>query len=410
MIGLFIGCLAGMASAGTAGAQDRIGISLEPYVAEGLLAPVAGAHAGDGSGRMFIAEQIGRVRVIENGTLLSEPFLDIRRQLVRLAFATDERGLLGLAFHPEYAENGRFFVYYSAPGGPGNHQSVLSEFRVSADDPNVAGPDESVLLRVDQPQANHNGGQLAFGPDGMLYLGLGDGGGANDEHGRIGNGQDTTNLLGTIIRIDVDGGESYAIPPDNPFANGGGEPEIWAYGLRNPWRFSFDRATGRLFCADVGQNRLEEINIIEGGGNYGWRIMEGTECFNPRRDCDTEGLILPIADYPRSMGISVTGGYVYRGNSYSSLYGRYLFADWTGPMYYLTESGGGWEMDSFRVDGGSGNSAGMFVTSFAEDEAGELYVLGNEENDSPNRAGKMLKITVPGDEPVNVDGWRLHGR
>jgi glucose/arabinose dehydrogenase len=388
--------------------QGVIAIQLD-LVAEGLSSPVAGSHAGDGSGRLFIAEQTGLIKIFQDGQILSEPFLDLRRTIISPGSANDERGLLGIAMHPNYAENGRFFVYYSATGGGAgsNHRSVVAEYHVSADDPNTADTEGREILTFDQPQSNHNAGQLAFGADGMLYIGSGDGGGANDQHGSIGNGQNLNILLGKILRINVDGTEPYEIPTDNPFTDIDGEDEIWAYGLRNPWRFSFDRGgSNELFCADVGQNQWEEVNIITRGGNYGWRIMEASDCFNPSRNCDQEGITLPIAEYSHSEGISITGGFVYRGQRYSSLFGKYIFSDWIGAMFYISRNDDGtWDRFSFDVNGTGGNSADHFITSFVEGEDGELYVLGNESTSSSRRPGTIHLLTVPGDVPVSIEDW-----
>ena len=251
-------------------------VKINPYftvkldvVAEGFNSPLYATHASDGSNRLFVVDQIGLIYVIENNELLSQLFLDISDKIVDLDITYDERGLLGFAFHPDYKNNGRFFVYYSSPKtGEGiNHESILSEYHVS-DDENQANPNsERIILRVDQPEANHNGGQLLFGPDGYLYLGLGDGGGAGDQHGNIGNGQNKDTILGSIIRIDIDNGNPYSIPSDNPFVGADGLDEIYAFGLRNPWRFSFDRETNKLFVADVGQDKWEEINIMEKAKN-----------------------------------------------------------------------------------------------------------------------------------------------
>ena len=229
--------------------------------------------------------------------------------------------------------------------------------------------DERIIMEIPQPEANHNGGQLAFGPDGMLYIALGDGGGGGDRHGTIGNGQDINTLLGSILRIDINGEQPYAIPPDNPFVGTDGLDEIWAYGLRNPWRFSFDReGTNQLYAADVGQSQWEEINIIEKGGNYGWRIMEGMHCYNPATNCDQTGLILPIAEYSHSVGISITGGYVYRGSQIPELYGKYVFGDYNGKLFYLEEDGETYTIQPFDIEGFSSNDINRDITSFAEDE------------------------------------------
>ncbi len=333
-------------------------VDLEMLI-DGLSSPVYLTH--DGSGGLFVVEQPGTIRVYNQGTLQAQPFLDIR-DWVRFG---GERGLLSVAFHPQYAENGRFFVNYTRRT---DGATVIAEYRVS-DDPNAADrASERVLLVIDQPFANHNGGQLQFGPDGMLYIGMGDGGSGGDP---LGHGQNLNTLLGALLRIDVDGGEPYVIPADNPFVDrANARDEIWAYGLRNPWRFSFDRCNGRLFLADVGQNLWEEVDLIEQGGNYGWNIMEGAHCFEPPVGCRTEGLELPIAEYDHSLGCSITGGYVYRGTQIENLIGRYVFGDFcSGRIWTLTPSGAGnWTMQELL-------DTRLSISSFGEDEQGELYVV-----------------------------------
>ena len=350
-----LGSVLSLAYAGSSTAPVR----LQP-LATGLESPVYVTHAGDGSGRLFVVEQAGVIRIIRNGRLLARPFLDVRSRVI----SGGEMGLLSVAFHPQYASNGRFFVNYTANSD--SLRTVIAEYRVS-DAPDVAGRAERVLLEIAQPYRNHNGGLNLFGPDGMLYIGMGDGGSGGDPHN---NGQRLDTLLGKLLRLDVNGEAPYGVPRDNPFVGrAGARGEIWAYGLRNPWRFSFDRATGRLFLADVGQNRWEEINLLEKGGNYGWRLMEGAHCFNPETGCRTTGMILPIAEYGRELGCSVTGGYVYRGTRIRDLVGRYLFSDYcTGRLWSLRESGGRWVMEELRA-------TGLTVSSFGEDQAGELYVV-----------------------------------
>ncbi|MDX9754388.1 MAG: PQQ-dependent sugar dehydrogenase [bacterium] len=377
-------------------------------IASGFTAPVAGTHAGDGSNRLFIAEQVGRIQIIQDDVRLPEPFLDIQAKLVPLRASYDERGLLGLAFHPNYKQNGRFFVYYSAPRvATGDHRSILAEYQVSAADPNQADPaSERIILTVHQPESNHNGGQLAFGPDGYLYLGLGDGGGANDQHGEIGNGQDITNLLGSILRIDIDQGDPYGIPEDNPFVGKEGRDEIWAFGLRNPWKFSFDRSgTHQLFCADVGQNMWEEIDIIEKGGNYGWRVMEGTHCFNPATGCDPSGKILPIAEYGHDEGDSVIGGYLYRRHPDSQLYGYYIFADWRGVLFYLNPNAN-WKREKVTLAENSAGLEGAFILSMAEDEIGDLYVFTTQTAGPSGAEDTVYKLKVSGEE-LAVSSWQI---
>src|SRR5207237_5811141 len=316
----------------------------------GLRDPLFLTQAGDGSDRMFVVEQPGRIRVIKNGQLLEVPFLDISSR-VR---AGGEQGLLGLAFHPAFRQNGRYVVNYNrATDGA----TVLAEYQVS-ENPNRSRTEEKLLMAVPQPFANHNGWMVAFGPDGFLYIARGDGGSAGDPGNR---GQNKEELLGKILRIDVDRGAPYAIPPDNPFASGGGRPEIFAYGLRNPWRFSFDRKTGELWAADVGQNDWEEIDLVRLGGNYGWRIMEGKHCFLPRTGCTTDGLVAPVAEYAtRSPRCSIIGGYVYRGTAISDLQGIYVFGDYcSGEIFGLIEG-------TIRLL----LSTGLKISSFGEDQQG----------------------------------------
>ena len=345
-------------------------LGVEP-VASGFERPTYVTHAGDD--RLFVVEQAGSIWIIQDGAVLDVPFLSIASKVNSQAY---ERGLLSVAFDPDYASNGFFYVNYTRqPDGA----TVIERYQVS-DNPGAADPDSgAVLLTIDQPEANHNGGQLQLGPDGYLYIGMGDGGGAGDRHGTIGNGQDLDALLGKMLRIDVNGGEPYAIPPSNPFVSrNDARPEIWAFGLRNPWRFSFDRATGDLYIADVGQSAFEEIDFqpasSSGGENYGWRIMEGAHCFNPREGCDQSGLALPSAEYGREGGCSVTGGYVYRGSLYPWLDGVYFFADYcSGNVWSLErDASGQWNM--------TGQTRVNFnVSSFGEDEAGELYLVGHDD-------------------------------
>ena len=293
--------------------------------------------------------------------------MDIRDRVSRRG---SEEGLLGLALHPE--DEGHLYVYYSAASPRRSVVSRLVYFRGNGE---ISADTELVILEVEQPYANHNGGQIAFGPDGYLYIGLGDGGAAGDPQG---NGQDTSTLLGSILRIDVSNAtpeQPYAIPPDNPFANGGGRPEIWAYGLRNPWRFSFDRETGELWTGDVGQNEWEEIDIIERGGNYGWNTLEGNHCFNPRENCDREGKIPPVLEYSLDgQPCSVIGGYVYRGEAIPWLQGAYIYGDFcSGKVHGLRYENGQVTEHKELAD------TNLRIMSFAEDNAGELYLLSQSE-------------------------------
>ncbi|MCG3129096.1 MAG: hypothetical protein CHACPFDD_04005 [Phycisphaerae bacterium] len=540
-------------------AWTQTALNLET-VATGLTAPVAMAHAGDE--RLFVVEQRGQIRIIDNDVLLPVPFLDIGSKLVPPRAGFDERGLLGLAFHPDYANNGRFYVFYSAPdpvdfsvnfdeadipngdsdfayngfsfvggevgdpgdlalassgvkvyqvpagqvatitfpqtvalagfflvhpaggtagtaqaldangapiggavsskaatvfGDPANRVlmdqsrvgmkglrltaaagagfqlfvdtleliefqclSVVAEYQVSDGDPNIADPDsERILLTYGKPQFNHNGGQLNFGPDGYLYISSGDGGAANDSgygHATGGNGQNIETFLGKLLRIDVDGGDPYGIPADNPFVGVDGLDEIYAYGLRNPWRFSFD--TGgeqRLFCADVGQNQFEEINIVEKGKNYGWNTMEGFHCFSPSEGCDQTGLELPIHEYDHSLGLSITGGFIYRGALMPDLVGDYIFGDWSkafgtpdGSVFHLhEESPDVWVAEQFIIRRGaeSGLRLGRFINSFGQGIDGELYLLSQDQLLFSHTTGMVHRLRLaPAVGDLNCDG------
>jgi glucose/arabinose dehydrogenase len=332
-------------------------------IVSGMDKPTLLVSARDGTGRLFVLEQAGTIRIIKDGALLPEPFLDLSG-LVNTG--GNERGLLGLAFDPKYSENGRFFVNYTDADG----NSLTARYSVSGNDPNRADPAGGVpILRIPHPQyANHNGGNLVFGPDGYLYFGLGDGGSGGDPNG---NGQNLGVLLGKLLRIDVSV-EPYAVPPDNPFVGrAGAKPEIWAYGLRNPWRFSFDRKTGDLYIADVGQDAYEEIDFQpagdRGGENYGWNFMEG---FHPYRGRAPAGLIPPVAEYDHSGGnCSVTGGYVYRGSLLPELSGMYIFGDYcSGRIWVLDRAANGWRMAEWT-------DTTLAITSFGVDDNGEIYVL-----------------------------------
>ena len=397
-------------------------------VAQGLTAPVLLREAPDGSGRLFVVDQAGLIRVIDaDGTLRSEPFLDLRSRMVDLNEGFDERGLLGLAFHPEYETNGRFFVYYSAPLRPDaqdfNHTSHVSEFTVSSGDPTVADPNsEVVLLQVDQPQFNHNAGTVDFGPDGYLYISLGDGGGGDDTgvgHPEEGNGQTIQTLLGSILRIDVDAGDPYAIPASNPFVgNAEGRDEIFAYGFRNPYRFSFDQGgTNMLLVGDAGQELYEEVSVVELGGNYGWNIKEGTHCFDPDDpttppdDCPDTGsrgepLIDPVIEYDNAkdgdgVGIVVVGGFVYRGDAIPELEGRYIFGDWSqafdspgGQVFAATPASTGlWSFEELLF-GDPGEELGEYVLGFGQDLEGEVYVLTSTTGVPSGSTGRVYRLVL----------------
>jgi len=411
-----------------AAASSKSKVKLE-LLAEGFTAPMEFLSANDGTGRMFLVDQIGLVEIMQSdGTMLSEPFLDVEDRMVELMAGFDERGLLGLAFHPNFAENGRIFVFYSAPlrGGADegwNCTNHVSEFSVSKSDPNkVDMTTEKVLLQVDKPQFNHNGGGIAFGPDGYLYIPLGDGGNADDVglgHAPDGNGQNTTTFLGKILRIDVDNldeGMAYGIPADNPFVGREGIlPEIYALGLRNPWRLSFDTiADGNLFVSDAGQNLWEEVDIVNSGGNYGWNIREGTHCFDPKNpnespaSCSDKGaagetLIDPIIEYGHDLGTAVVGGYVYHGKALLEMQGKYIFADWSndfakgnGTLLVATPSLDElWNWEEIKIADHSSGRVDSFIRALGMDEEGEIYLLTSDEIGPNNSTGKIFKI-VPG--------------
>ena len=337
-------------------------------VAGGLTSPVDFQVPNDGSGRFFIVEQPGTIRIISGGALVSVPFLDISS---KVDFG-GEKGLLGLAFHPDYSQNHLFYLNYDRVSGS-QMQTVIAEYHTSSNADQADPNSERILLLVDQPFPNHKGGQLAFGPDRLLYIGLGDGGNSGPPD-PFGNGQSLATLLGKMLRIDVSNtspGLQYAIPADNPFVSTAGAlPEIWAYGFRNPWRFSFEREGTRLFCADVGQNQFEEIDLLQKGGNFGWSVMEGAHCFNPSSGCDMNNKILPIAEYDHNEGSAVIGGYVYKGSAIPNLSGIYVFGDLSGgKIWGLQETAPGtWTRSTLL-------SKALTLSSFGQDESGEVYVL-----------------------------------
>jgi glucose/arabinose dehydrogenase len=426
-----IGCKDAFVFCSSPDPVTQVGLEL---IADGFVAPVGFAVPGDGSGRLFILEQLGQIIIIDaSGNRLATPFLDLSAKMVTVGIdfgngvVFDERGLIGLVFHPNYRNNGLFYVFYTVPKDADDpadfdSQNLVSEFRVSAGDPNVADPaSERVLLEINKPQFNHNGGQLAFGPDEYLYVGVGDGGAADDSgvghNPDIGNGQDKMTFLGKLLRIDVNSGDPYAIPPDNPFVGDAGAlPEIYALGMRNPWRFSFDNL-GRLFVADVGQNLFEEINIVTIGGNYGWRIREGQHCFDvtdpntippdtcPMTDADGAPLIDPILEYPHTadvqpFGISVTGGFLYRGRAIPCLRDEYIFGDWStnfvdpdGSLYAAREADDGtWSMRELAIAGNVDGRIVRFITSFGQDEDCELYICTSQRLGPTDMTGEVYKI------------------
>ncbi len=365
-----------------AASSGGLGIEVQ-VVATGFERPIFVGNAGDASGRLFVVEKHGRILVVQDGQVAAEPFLDIADRVRSQAY---EQGLFSVAFHPGYPHNGRIFVDYTDHGG----NTVVSEF---AADPSQAKADprsERVLLQIDQPFQNHNGGMIAFGPqDGYLYISMGDGGSGGDPSS---NGQNPGTLLGSLLRIDVDVESGYAVPVDNPFASQPDKrPEIFAYGLRNVWRFSFDRVTGDLWLADVGQNDLEEVHLalapLRGGLNFGWNIMEGSACFPPIvPSCSAEGLQLPLAEYGRDNGCSITGGYVYRGQAFPALAGAYIFGDYcSGRVWTLQlDDQGAWQMIQ-RAD------FDFQIPTFGEGGDGELYLT----DDAGGRLLRLIGVNEP---------------
>ena len=411
-------------------------------IAENLSSPIGLVPSPDDSGNLYVIDQVGKVWIInDSGTLLQEPFLDVTNRMVPLNTNYDERGLLGLAFHPEYSTNGRIFVYYTAPpnaGGPGegwNNISRISEFTVSATNPDqVNQGSEKIILEIDQPQGNHQGGTIAFSPeDNYLYISIGDGGAANDvapghvtdwyEANEGGNGQDIeANLLGNILRIDVDSGDPYGIPADNPFVASEGRDEIFAYGFRNPFRFSFDmEENNRLFVGDAGQNLWEEISLVENGGNYGWNVKEATHCFDasnnenvlpscPEIDIYGNELIDPIIEMNNASnpqgGLTVTiiGGYVYRGEEVPELDGQYIFGSFskdfepTGEVFKANPTGSGlWNFEELNFKSSTGD-IGYYLKGFGQDLNGEIYLAVSSRLGPDGNTGRIYKIAMVDDE------------
>lgn len=362
------GSLPGVATAAPTAATVKL-----TAIAKGLASPVLVTSPGDGTRRLFIVEQGGRIRVVQNGALVSGAFLNISSAVSK----GSEQGLLGLAFHPAFATNHKFYVDYTDLNG----DTVIREYRASTTTPNVvASGSGRTILRIVQPYANHNGGMIAFGPDGYLYIGMGDGGSAGDPGNRA---QSTATLLGKLLRIDVNGTTStrqYRIPSSNPYVGVAGLDEIWQRGLRNPWRFSFDAATGALWIGDVGQNRYEEVDralrTSSGAGrgaNWGWRVMEGFHCYSPSSGCATTGLRLPLIEYAHSTNsrCAITGGYVYRGTKITSLKGWYVFGDYCSGEVLAISSTAAARTAPVTL---FGTGSGRLLSSFGQDSAGELYV------------------------------------
>ncbi len=407
-------------------------------VANNLVSPLILVESPDETGRYFIVDQVGVIRVHNSkGGLLTEPFLNIKDKIIPLKEKHEERGLLGLAFHPDYKQNGRFFVYYSAPlseDAPDNwnHTSHISEFKVSPNDPDMADKSsEKIIMKVNQPQDNHNAGTIAFGPDGYLYIALGDGGGANDidlghvpdwyEKNAGGNGQDVEqNLLGSILRIDVNKGSPYTIPEDNPFVDKNGMDEIYAYGLRNPFRFSFDQQGNHdLIAGDAGQVLWEEVSVITKGGNYGWNVKEGTHCFNaynnddskeecPKQDKMGQPLIDPVIEFKQGdtdhggKGLVVIGGHVYRGEALQNLAGKYIFGTWTqhheqpaGALFKANmKETGMWDFEELKITNENSSHLNHYLLGFGQNNKGEIFILTTDEAGPVGSTGKVYQIVA----------------
>ena len=418
--------------------KGTVRVDLQP-VASGLVSPVDARSAPGDTSRLFITDQAGRVRIVQNGALQSTPFMDLTSRLAPLSANFDERGFLGFAFHPDFNVTGspgfgKVYTYTNEPAGSGtpdftvpmpaganfNNQGVVAEWRVSAANPNAIDlSTRREVMRWDDPQGNHNGGPFHFGPDRNLYIAIGDGGGANDNgnghNPTIGNSQDMGRIFGKMLRIDVNGTNSangrYGVPANNPFVGQAGVlPEIYASGLRNPFRFSFDRANGNLYVGDVGQNNIEELDLVTAGGNYGWRYKEGTFRFNPDGGTISTdltalppGLIDPIMQYDHDEGVSIIGGFVYRGTQMPELTGKYVFGEFSrgfaapgGRLFYYDLTTG--ELREFLL-GSADLPLGMFVKGMGEDAMGELYLAASTTLGPTGTTGQVFKI-VP--EPSGV--------
>jgi glucose/arabinose dehydrogenase len=411
-------------------------------VVDSLVSPVFISEPPDGSKRLFVVDEIGKIWIIgSDSKKIATPFIDVTSKMVSLSPAYDERGLLGLAFSPDFKTNGKFYIFYTAPPRPGtpvpgapgatwNNLTRISEFKVSASDPNQADlSTERILIQDDHPYLNHNAGTLAFGPDGFLYISIGDGGNKNDiGNGHVsdwytvnagGNGQDLyANLMGNVLRIDVNG-NPYNIPADNPFAGTNARPEIYAYGFRNPFRFSFDMGgTHQLILGDEGQSLYEEIDLVTKGGNYGWNVKEGTHCFDtdnelverascPAMDSAGKPLIDPVIELVNSanpkgggQGIAIIGGYVYRGTALPALQGKYIFgmlsADGgaTGTVFSANPAASGmWSYNSLALNGFP-NNLGQFLKSFGQDQSGEIYLLTSAQEGPQGNTGKVYRMVA----------------
>jgi len=367
-------------------------------VTDGIKAPTAMAFPA--ANKAWVTEQTGAIRLIKDGKLTDIAVLDVKDKLIKVNSGYEERGLLNVTLHPKFATNGKFYIFYSRPykNEPGkprfNHTDVVAEYKMLPNSDQADPNSERIILTQDKPDGNHNGGGIVFGADGYLYVTFGDGGGQHDQHGPIGNGQNLNTWLGKVLRINIDVDSTYSVPKDNPFVGKSNvKPEIWAYGFRNPYRISVDRASKQLFIGEVGQDKWEEVDLLQKGANYGWRVVEGNHCHNPENGCDFTGFVPPITEYAHSEGVSVIGGYVYNGKQIPSIKGKYIFGDWTGPVWYLQKAGDKWLRGKVTINNYPSNAK---ITDWGEDQSGELYYLTNTDTGPGGPGvvtGSVYKIT-----------------
>jgi len=367
-------------------------------VTDGIKAPTAMAFPA--ANKAWVTEQTGAIRLIKDGKLTDIAVLDVKDKLIKVNSGYEERGLLNVTLHPKFATNGKFYIFYSRPykNEPGkprfNHTDVVAEYKMLPNSDQADPNSERIILTQDKPDGNHNGGGIVFGADGYLYVTFGDGGGQHDQHGPIGNGQNLNTWLGKVLRINIDVDSTYSVPKDNPFVGKSNvKPEIWAYGFRNPYRISVDRASKQLFIGEVGQDKWEEVDLLQKGANYGWRMVEGNHCHNPENGCDFTGFVPPITEYAHSEGVSVIGGYVYNGKQIPSIKGKYIFGDWTGPVWYLQKAGDKWLRGKVTINNYPSNAK---ITGWGEDQSGELYYLTNTDTGPGGPGvvtGSVYKIT-----------------